>query len=137
MLEESHKGETFFTSVGCMDGRVQKAVNRYASLIFGAEYADTVTKAGLDGLFAAKEIDKDLYESVKSMILVSVDKHGSYGVVVHGHEGCAGHPVDEKKHKEDIKISVDVIKKMLKGKNVDIRGVYIKLLPRVKVVEVV
>ncbi len=133
----SQVGETFFTSVGCMDGRVQKAVNRYASLIFGAEYADTVTKAGLDGLFAAKVIDETLYESVKSMVLVSVDKHHSYGIVVHGHEGCAGNPVEDAQHKKDIKKSVEVIKKMVRGKKVEVRGVYIKLAPRVKVVEVV
>lgn len=132
----SQVGETFFTSVGCMDGRVQKAVNRYASLIFGAEYADTVTKAGLDGLFAAQVIDDELYESVKSMILVSVDKHHSYGIIVHGHEGCAGNPVEDTQHKKDIKKSVEVIKKMMKGKSVEVRGVYIKLAPRVKVVEV-
>lgn len=133
----SQVGETFFTSVGCMDGRVQKAVNRYASLIFGAEFADTVTKAGLVGLFSKKEIDSDLYESVKSMILVSVDKHGSYGIIVHGHEGCAGNPVEEAQHKKDIKKSIETIKGMMKGKNIEVRGVYIRLAPRVKVVEVV
>lgn len=133
----SQVGETFFTSVGCMDGRVQKAVNRFASLIFGAEYADTVTKAGLDGLFAATNIDPELFDSVKNMILVSVDKHHSYGIIVHGHEGCAGNPVEDEQHKKDVKKSVETIKKMVKGKDVEVRGVYIRLTPRVKVVQVV
>lgn len=137
MLEESHKGETFFTSVGCMDGRVQKAVNRYASLIFGGEFADTITKAGLVGLFADKKIDKDLFDSVKNMVAVSVDKHKSFGIIVHGHEGCAGNPVGEKEHISDIKASVKAVKKMVVGKNVVVRGVYIKLNPRLQVIEVV
>jgi len=137
MSEEAHAGETFFTSVGCMDGRVQKAVNRYASLIFGAEYADTVTKAGLDGLFAHDELDPNEHDSVKKMILVSVDKHKSHGIVVHGHEECAGNPVDAEQHKADIKKAVEKIKQMLDGNNVQVRGVYVRLEPRLKIDEVV
>lgn len=129
--------ETFFTSVGCMDGRVQKAVNKYASLVFGAEFADTVTKAGLDGIFSKDTIDSDVFTSVKDMILVSVDKHHSFGIVVHGHEGCAGNPVEEEQHKNDIQKSVDVIKKMVEGKNIEVRGLYIQLTPRIKVVQVI
>ncbi|MFI5265325.1 MAG: carbonic anhydrase [Candidatus Levyibacteriota bacterium] len=137
MSEKSHKGETFFTSVGCMDGRVQKVVNRYASLMYGAEYADTITRAGLDGLFASAEIDPEVYKSVKDMILVSVDKHKSFGIVVHGHEECAGNPVNDRQHKKDIKNTVAVIKKMVKGKGVKVRGVYVRLQPRQKIEEVV
>lgn len=133
----SEIGQTFFTSVGCMDGRVQKAANKYASLIFGAEFADTVTKAGLDGLFAKDDVDPDLYESVKSMILVSVEKHHSFGIIVHGHENCAGNPVTDEQHKTDIKKSVEVIKKMVEGKDIDVHGVYIRLVPRIKVEEVI
>lgn len=137
MSEEAHTGETFFTSVGCMDGRVQKAVNRYASLVYGAEYADTVTKAGLDGIFSHENIDPEVFESVKSMIFVSVDRHKSHGIVVHGHEECAGNPVSDEQHKKDIKKSVESIRKMLDGKKVEVRGVYVRLMPRLKIEEVV
>ena len=137
MLEESHKGETFFTSVGCMDGRVQNAVNKYASLVYGAEFPDTITKAGLDGLFASEEMDDDDYNSVEKMVTVSIKKHKSFGVVVHGHEGCAGNPVDENQHKKDIKKAVLKIKKMVKGSKVEVKGVYVRLTPRIRIVEVV
>lgn len=137
MSEEGHKGETFFTSVGCMDGRVQKIVNRYASLMYGAEYADTITKAGLDGLFADVEIDPEVYESIRKMIMVSVEKHKSFGIVVHGHEECAGNPVSDAQHKKDIKKSVEAIKKMVRGSGVKVRGVYVRLQPRQKIEEVV
>lgn len=133
----SEIGQTFFTSCGCMDGRVQKAANKYASLMFGAEYADTVTKAGLDGIFAKEDVDPDVYQSIKDMILVSVEKHHSFGIVVHGHEGCAGNPVDDIQHKKDIKKSVEAIKKMVHGHDIEIRGIYIRLTPRVKIEEVV
>lgn len=136
MSEESHKGETFFTSAGCMDGRVQKAVNRYASLIFGAEYADMVTRAGFDGVFAENKVDPQVYEAVKSMLLVSVDKHHSHGIVVHGHEECAGNPVSHEQHKKDIKKAVEQVKKMVDDK-VEVKGIYVRLIPRVKIEEVI
>lgn len=136
MSEEAHTGETFFTNVGCMDGRVQKAVNRYGSLVFGAEFADTITKAGLDGLLARDEIDEEVFESIKRMLLVSVEKHKSYGIVVHGHSECAGNPVSDDQHKKDIKSAVKHVRNMLSGHDIQIRGVYVKLSPRLKVEEV-
>lgn len=137
MSQKAHTGETFFTSVGCMDGRVQKAVNRYASLLFGAEYADTVTRAGLDGIFSKEDVDPQVHEAIKDMILVSVDKHKSYGIIVHGHEECAGNPVSDEQHKKDINKSVQTIEKMVAGKNIKVRGVYVRLNPRLKIEEVV
>lgn len=133
----SMPGETFFTSIGCMDGRVQHAVNSYASLVFGAEYPDTVTKAGFDGLFSHDELDQIEHDSVEKMLMVSVKKHNSVGVIIHGHEHCAGNPVDEKQHKLDIKKSVVKVKKMLKGKKIEVKGVYVRLTPRIRIVDVV
>lgn len=137
MSGKAHVGETFFTSVGCMDGRVQKAVGQYASLLYGAEYPDTITRAGLDGIFSKDDIDPQVYESVKNMIMVSVNMHNSYGIVVHGHEECAGNPVDHEQHRQDIKKSVETIREMVKDSNIDVRGVYVRLNPRIKLEEVV
>lgn len=137
MSEEAHGNETFFTNVGCMDGRVQKAVNKYGSLVFGAEYADTVTKAGLDGLLAREDVEENALESIKNMILVSVEKHHSHGIVVHGHSECAGNPVSDEQHEMDIKRSVERIKEMISGSKITVKGVYVTLSPRVKVAEIV
>lgn len=136
MSEASHANETFFTNVGCMDGRVQKAVNKYGSLVFGAEYADTVTKAGLDGLLAREDIEENVLESIRQMILVSVEKHHSYGIIVHGHSECAGNPVSDEQHIKDIKKSVERIKEMVGSAEVSVKGIYITLSPRVKITEV-
>jgi len=59
------------------------------------------------------------------------------GIVVHGHEHCAGNPVEEKQHKIDIKKSVLKIKKMLNGKKVEVKGVYVRLTPRIRIIDVV
>lgn len=51
-------GQAFFTSVGCMDGRSQRAVATWGREKFDAEYADTITEAGLVGLLAKDHLKK-------------------------------------------------------------------------------
>lgn len=136
MSEEAHGNESFFTNVGCMDGRVQKAVNKYGSLVFGAEFADTITRAGLDGLLAREDVEENVLESIKNMIMVSVEKHKSHGIVVHGHSECAGNPVSDEQHEMDIKKSVEQVKEMLGSAKIKVKGVYVVLSPRVKIIEV-
>lgn len=130
----SHQDDTFFTSIGCMDGRVQEIVSKYGQQKFAVKYPDTITEAGLDGLLA-KTQDSQLLESIKSKILISVEKHGSQGIIVHGHEDCAGNPVDKNKHLEDIKQSVLKVKEILLGHNIPVVGIYITLYPTPQIEE--
>ena len=104
----SHQDETFFTSVGCMDGRVHDPVTNYGIDKFHALYADTITEAGLVGLLAKEQIDKELLDSLRYKIGISITKHSSKGMVIHGHQECAGNPVDDQKHKKDILRALDV-----------------------------
>ncbi len=47
----SMPGETFFTSIGCMDGRVQGPVAEFGREKFGGQFADAITEPGReDGL---------------------------------------------------------------------------------------
>src|SRR3989338_10428497 len=98
----SSSSETFFTSVGCMDGRSECAVAKWGRKKFGVEYADAITEAGLVGLLAQDHLDKYLIDSLENKIKISVEIHKSKNIVVSGHEDCAGHAVSEEKHKEDI-----------------------------------
>lgn len=98
----SQAGETFFTSVGCMDGRVQEPVLHLGQQKFNVKYADTITEAGLVGLLAQKNAKRSLLNSLKKKILISIEKHHSKGIIVHGHEECAGNPVEDEAHKEDV-----------------------------------
>lgn len=102
---------TFFTSVGCMDGRVQRAVADYGKKRLHAVFPDTITEAGLDGLAANLADTDELYIALQKKVLISVDKHYSRGIIVHGHEDCAGNPVDEFQHKKDIAKTVKVTQK--------------------------
>lgn len=106
-------GETFFVAVGCMDGRVQSVIAKIGQELFEAIYPDTITEAGLVGQLAKADLPESLLSSLKFKIVdVSLHKHGAKGVIVHGHSECAGNPVSDKKHIEDIKASVGVIKKI-------------------------
>jgi hypothetical protein len=109
----SHEGETFFTSAGCMDGRVQEPILRYGQQKFGVKYADTITEAGLVGLLAKENADPVLLGSIKKKILISLEKHHSRAVVVHGHQECAGNPVEDKQHAEETLTAARVIKSFL------------------------
>lgn len=121
----SQAGETFFTSVGCMDGRVQVPVLNFGRQKFGALFADTITEAGLVGLLVKDSADQNLLDSIKNKINISLEKHHSQGIVVHGHQECAGNPVEDEKHKEDIRKSVEVIKFLITSE-VPVIGVFVK-----------
>ena len=120
-------GETFFTTVGCMDGRVQDPIASYGIEKFGVLYGDTITEAGLVGLLS-NQPSQDLLDSIKNKINISIEKHYSCGIVVHGHAECAGNPVDDEKHKDDVRRSVEVIKS-LAGSSIPVVGVFIKRSP--------
>ncbi|MEK7534385.1 MAG: carbonic anhydrase [Patescibacteria group bacterium] len=122
----SQIGETFFTTVGCMDGRVQEPVADFGRQKFGAKYPDTITEAGLVGKLAQEHLDQNLLESIKFKVVdVSIGKHRSKGIVVHGHQECAGNPVEDERHKTDIQKSVEVIKSLINS-SVPVVGVFVE-----------
>ncbi len=105
----SDSSETFFTSVGCMDGRVQDPVARFGRNKFGVKFADTITEAGLVGQIARSD-NPALVEGIKKKLFISLEKHHSKGIIVHGHQDCAGNPVPDEKHKEDILKTAEIIR---------------------------
>lgn len=120
----SQIGETFFTSIGCMDGRVQDPIAKFGRSKFGVLFADTITEAGIVGILSHNPSDEFLAD-LKSKVLISVEKHHSKGIIVHGHEECAGNPVDEETHKKDILNAVQIIRSMVED-SIPIIPVYVK-----------
>lgn len=123
-LSMSQAGETFFTSIGCMDGRALRPVRKFGKAKFGVWYVDTVTEAGLVGKISNNP-SQEFLQDLKSKILISVEKHHSKGIIVHGHEECAGNSVDEETHKKDILRSVEVIKSLINS-SIPIIAAYVK-----------
>ena len=115
--------ETFFTIVGCMDGRVQQPLSDFGKEKFGALYADTITEAGEVGILANILTDELRYD-LRGKIDVSIKNHKSKGILVSGHQECAGHPVDDQKHMEDVRKSQAIIQDMV-GPYVPVVGVFV------------
>lgn len=110
----SNSNETFFTAVGCMDGRVQDVIATFGQQKFGVKYPDTITEAGIVGKLAIESVDQSLMDSLKFKVVdVSIGKHHASGVVVHGHAECAGNPVEDEKQKDDIRKSVQVVQSLV------------------------
>ncbi len=107
-----------------MDGRVQHVMEVMGQEKFDTDYPDTITEAGIVGIIAHNP-SQEFLDDLKFKFLVSVDKHHSKGILVDGHQECAGNPVDDNTHIEDIKKSVEVIKGLIENK-VSVTGVFVK-----------
>lgn len=118
----SDLGETFFTSVGCMDGRVQDPVAEYGRGKFNVLYADTITEAGLVGLLSNSP-SQELLESIKKKVLISAEKHHSKGIIIHGHQECAGNPVEDNQHREEVKQAAEIIRNFVPG--IEVKPVFV------------
>jgi hypothetical protein len=104
-MNESHG--TFATAITCIDGRAIEPVMHYLREHFAVEFIDTVTKAGLDGRLHT--MDAAQLEELKKEVMVSVTKHGSKAIAVQGHDQCAGNPVSEQQHTEDLQKDVAIV----------------------------
>lgn len=121
----SKTGETFFTVIGCMDGRAQEPIRKFGQKKFGAEFPDTITEAGLAGLLAQQDIDPQVLGGLKKKIDISLKNHHSKGILVYGHADCAGNPVNDDKHRSDVTKSVEVVR-TLGTFSVPVVGAFVK-----------
>ncbi len=99
----------FCTVLNCMDGRVQRGVFDYFCERFGAEYADMINWPGVVRVFGSEGgVDESSYAvlSLKEMIDISVNKHGSKCIGLAGHYDCGGNPVSEAEQMEQVKRGV-------------------------------
>lgn len=95
---------TFVTVVNCMDGRVQEPVSFWMRQQFGADYVDTITEPGPDGLFSRSQYS--LIDSIRRRVDISVNAHGSRVVAVVAHHDCTGHPVSRDQHLRDLECAL-------------------------------
>jgi len=111
----SREGETYATAVGCMDGKVVIPVTNYAREKFGVRFVDFPDYAGAVGELAKDLPNPEAEALLKREIQISLDKHNSQGIVVHGHAECAGNPVDDEQHKKDVIKAAQRIREMEPG----------------------
>jgi hypothetical protein len=101
--------ETFATAINCMDGRTQLPVMQYMQEHYGVDYVDTITEPGPDGILG-DGTDTALVESIRRRVDISIRKHGSRNVAVVAHHDCAGNPVDQEVHLEQLGRAVEVVR---------------------------
>lgn len=95
---------TFATVFNCMDGRCQKPVFEWCQTQFGVSHVDTITLPGMDKQLAEHDYAQPQMVYIKdTMAKISVEGHGSRHAVVVGHRHCAGNPVSDEQHREDVK----------------------------------
>jgi len=81
----------FCTSVHCLDGRIQLPVIGYLTARFGVDYVDVVTEPGPNRILG-RQTDSVLCDSILRRVRLSLERHGSVGLAVTGHQGCASNP---------------------------------------------
>ena len=119
--------EIFFTVIGCMDGRCQEAVADFGSKKFGAQYPDTITEPGIVGKLANNP-SKELLDLLKEKLVISLEKHHSKGIIIDGHAECAGNPVSDDVHRDNIRVAVSVVASLIQSQ-VPIAGVFLRRSP--------
>jgi len=99
-------GQTFATSISCMDGRIQPVLSDWIRRNYKVDFVDTITAPGVDKRIS----DEQNLEPLIRMVKISNRAHGSRLIVVSGHHDCAANPTSEENHIAQVKKCVDVIR---------------------------
>ena len=99
---------TFCTLINCMDGRTQEPAIHWMKQRTGAEYVDSITEAGPDGLLT--DPGHSLVPNVLERIRISRDMHGSETLALVAHHDCAGNPGDRGMHLQHLTKAAKVLK---------------------------
>lgn len=119
----ANANETFFTIIGCMDGRCVDPVESYGRQRFGAHFADTITEPGIVDILTHNPSEEFMGHFMQK-ITISLEKHGSKGIIIDGHAECAGAPIPDEQQKDEVRQSIDIIRKLI-GDRVPVVGVFV------------
>lgn len=97
----------FATAITCIDGRAQRPINEWVRQNAHADFVDTVTWAGVDGVLTTG--DADITAHIRDAVEISVQAHGSAFVALAGHFECAAFPGDRERHLAAIRAAVDIV----------------------------
>ncbi len=112
----------FYTAINCMDGRVQLPVIEFIQAKFNVDYVDMITEPGPNRILA-ENAPAHLVESILERVRISVEKHGSTGIVIVGHPDCAGNPTSDKEQDKQTAAAVELLRRHFP--NVPVMGVWL------------
>lgn len=92
--------ERFATALTCIDGRIHECLRDWIQVRTGAGVVDLVTVQGPDRVLA--RADDAWVLRLADRVQVSHRAHGSTTLVIASHSDCAGHPVPDSEHHEDL-----------------------------------
>lgn len=95
----------FGTAINCIDGRTQLPVVEWLKKNYNLDYVDMITEPGADKILSQNLNGKEL----KLKVLISVEKHNSNVIAIAGHCDCAGNPVSNDEHLDQIRKGIKVI----------------------------
>ncbi|MEY8000203.1 carbonic anhydrase [Clostridium sp. Mt-5] len=113
--------KNFCTLLNCMDGRTQLPAINWIRSNFDVEYVDIISEPGIDKVISFQ--NEDFMNSLYKKMNISLNSHGSSMVFIAGHYDCAANKVDKFQHVDQIKRSVDIIRKLYK--NIVVIGLWI------------
>jgi hypothetical protein len=117
--------ETFFTAIGCIDGRCGEAVLLYGQERFGARYADMITEESMAIMLTQSDLTPQFSANLKKKIDMSLIGHKSKGIVVYGHEDCFAN-LDDEAQKDSILYAVEIIQGIIDDPNIPVIGLFVE-----------
>jgi len=122
ILKLSSEENGFCTAINCMDGRTQLPVIYYLQNTYNIAFVDTITEPCPVKIISDNK-DEILINSLKTRVNISIENHKSKSLSIIAHYDCAGNPVSDETQIEQIKKSVDIIKKWYE--NIPIIGLWV------------
>lgn len=120
----------FVTAVNCIDGRVQAPLAEWMKTAFHAEYVDVVTEPGPEKALTQGAAER--IAAIREKVAVSVNAHHSSVLAIAAHFDCAGNPVTDEQHKQQVRAASEVAKEW--AMQVRIVGLWIADGGRIEVV---
>lgn len=105
--------ERFATMFTCIDGRIQRPLDEWVKNHLDVEYLDTITEPGPEAVLATT--GEQSLAVLLEKIAVSQRAHGSTTLVVAAHSDCAGNPVSDEEHRNQLRQSLSRLAARLPG----------------------
>ena len=98
---------TFATVIDCIDGRTKQAVIAWMQSAAQADFVDMITEPGPEKVLT--QGTPAFLEDIKRQVRISMEAHHSQCLGIVAHAECAGNPVSDEQHQQQVRQSVEVV----------------------------